>query len=302
MADESEGSLIVVVVDVNPVWWGLQDVKNDKGLTLFECLDHIMTFVNSHLMMNYKNRIAVIASHTNESRFLYPVQESPATAEDTEGARHVADGKYEHFAKVNDAMQDELRQLLFRNPTVVHTDTLLAGSLATGLCYIHRIQKECAAGQQIKSRLLVIKAADDSASQYMNFMNVIFTAQKQSIPIDACILEKDSGLLQQACDITGGMYLKIPQISGLLQYLLWVFLPDPSLRDTLTLPPAIHVDYRAACFCHRTLIDIGYVCSVCLSIFCTYSPICSTCHTAFKLKTAPVLKAKKKKKSALQTS
>ncbi|XP_038061835.1 general transcription factor IIH subunit 3-like isoform X2 [Patiria miniata] len=235
-------------------------------------------------------------------RFLYPVQESPATAEDTEGARHVADGKYEHFAKVNDAMQDELRQLLFRNPTVVHTDTLLAGSLATGLCYIHRIQKECAAGQQIKSRLLVIKAADDSASQYMNFMNVIFTAQKQSIPIDACILEKDSGLLQQACDITGGMYLKIPQISGLLQYLLWVFLPDPSLRDTLTLPPAIHVDYRAACFCHRTLIDIGYVCSVCLSIFCTYSPICSTCHTAFKLKTAPVLKAKKKKKSALQTS
>ena len=25
----------------------------------------------------------------------------------------------------------------------------------------------------------VLKAADDSASQYMNFMNVIFTAQKQ---------------------------------------------------------------------------------------------------------------------------
>lgn len=45
----------------------------------------------------------------------------------------------------------------------------------------------------------------------------------------------------------------------------WVFLPDPATRQKLVLPPAVRVDYRAACFCHRELIDIGYVCSVCLS-------------------------------------
>jgi len=43
----------------------------------------------------------------------------------------------------------------------------------------------------------VIKAAEDSALQYMNFMNVIFAAQKQNILIDACVLDSDSGLLQQ---------------------------------------------------------------------------------------------------------
>ncbi|XP_033628080.1 general transcription factor IIH subunit 3-like isoform X1 [Asterias rubens] len=292
-----ECSLVVVVVDVNPVWWGLQNGANDKGLTLFECMDHVLAFINSHVMMNQNNKVAVIASHTNESRFLYPGREADVKADD--GGREVRDGKYEHFANINDTVQEEIRKLIVENPTVGHTDTLLAGSLAMGLCYIHRVQKACQAGQKINSRLLVIKAADDNASQYMNLMNVIFTAQKQSIPVDACILEKDSGLLQQACDITNGVYLQIPQINGLLQYLLWVFLPDPSLRETLVLPPSIHVDYRAACFCHRTLIDIGYVCSVCLSIFCTYSPICSTCHTAFKLKTAPVLRAKKKKKTSL---
>ncbi len=47
--------------------------------------------------------------------------------------------------------------------------------------------------------------------------------------------------------------------------LQWVFLPDPSIRKRLTLPPKVQVDYRAACFCHRQLIDIGFVCSVCLS-------------------------------------
>lgn len=45
----------------------------------------------------------------------------------------------------------------------------------------------------------------------------------------------------------------------------WLFLTDPSTRGKLTLPPRAQVDYRAACFCHRTLIDVGYVCSVCLS-------------------------------------
>ncbi|EHB15947.1 General transcription factor IIH subunit 3 [Heterocephalus glaber] len=84
-------------------------------------------------------------------------------------------------------------------------------------------------------------------------------------------------------------------MASLLQYLLWVFLSDQDQRAQLILPPPIHVDYRAACFCHRNLIEIGYVCSVCLSIFCNFSPICTTCETAFKISLPPVLKAKKKK-------
>ncbi|XP_052278359.1 general transcription factor IIH subunit 3-like [Dreissena polymorpha] len=91
----------------------------------------------------------------------------------------------------------------------------------------------------------------------------------ENVVIDACILESDSGLLQQACDITGGMYLKIPQPAGLLQYLLWVNLPDPVSREKLNLSPRVQVNYRAACFCHRNIIDIGYVCSVCLSSMCS---------------------------------
>ena len=42
----------------------------------------------------------------------------------------------------------------------------------------------------------------------------------QSVVVDACVLDNESGLLQQACDITGGIYLKIPQLAGLLQYLM----------------------------------------------------------------------------------
>ena len=59
----------------------------------------------------------------------------------------------------------------------------------------------------------------DSAAQYMNYMNIFFTAQKMTIPIDICKIMQDSGLLQQGSDITGGTFLKVEQLGGLLQYL-----------------------------------------------------------------------------------
>ncbi|XP_061527792.1 general transcription factor IIH subunit 3 isoform X3 [Phycodurus eques] len=272
MASEEEISLLVIVVDVNPIWWG-QQAQREPQFTLSNCMDAVMVMANAHVAMSRINKLAVIASHCKDSHFLYPSQSQPGGD-----------------STVDDACSSGEVEV-----TGGSTDTMLAGSLAKALCYINRVSKELEVGQEVKSRILVIKAADDCALQYMNFMNVIFAAQKQSILIDACVLESDSGLLQQACDITGGLYLKIPQKAALAQYLLWVFLPDGEQRSQLLLPPPAHVDYRAACFCHRNLIQIGYVCSVCLSIFCNFSPICTTCETAFKIQLPQMVKGKKKK-------
>ncbi|XP_028680490.1 general transcription factor IIH subunit 3 [Erpetoichthys calabaricus] len=296
MASDDELSLLLIVVDVNPLWWG-RKAQEEPEFSLSKCIDAIMVLGNSHLVMSRNNRLAVIASHCQESHFLYPSKHWKggdfASDENGAGSR---DGKFELLTVANDLIVQEVKHLIARTQVRgQQTDTLLAGSLAKALCYIHRVTKQLEAGQEMKSRILVIKAAEDCASQYMNFMNVIFAAQKQGVLIDACVLDADSGLLQQACDITGGLYLKIPQTKSLGQYLLWVFLPDPDQRSQLVLPPPVHVDYRAACFCHRNLIEIGYVCSVCLSIFCNFSPICTTCETAFKIALPPVLKAKKKK-------
>uniref|UniRef100_A0A7M4G2Y9 General transcription factor IIH subunit 3 n=1 Tax=Crocodylus porosus TaxID=8502 RepID=A0A7M4G2Y9_CROPO len=56
---EDELSLLVAVVDANPIWWG-------QKFTLSKCLDAVMVMGNSHLFMNRSNRLAVIASHTQE--------------------------------------------------------------------------------------------------------------------------------------------------------------------------------------------------------------------------------------------
>ncbi|XP_061672916.1 general transcription factor IIH subunit 3 isoform X1 [Syngnathoides biaculeatus] len=315
MASEEEVSLLVIVVDVNPIWWGQQG-QREPQFTLPKCMDSVMVMANAHVAMSRINKLAVIASHCKDSHFLYPSPGGDSAADD---ACSSGDGKYELLSGANAVIADRIRNLMSNiEVTGGSTDTMLAGSLAKALCYINRVSKELEGivfheyfsfklscviffhvfflvGQEVKSRILVIKAADDCALQYMNFMNVIFAAQKQNILIDACVLESDSGLLQQACDITGGLYLKIPQKAALAQYLLWVFLPDAEQRSQLLLPPPAHVDYRAACFCHRNLIQIGYVCSVCLSIFCNFSPICTTCETAFKMQLPQMVKGKKKK-------
>ncbi|XP_064210884.1 general transcription factor IIH subunit 3 isoform X1 [Tribolium castaneum] len=301
----SETSLLVVIVDSNPS----QKMLRDNPHVLTHCIDSVIAFANSHLMQKAQNKLAVMACHSKTSEFIYPGPNKPLDV------RQI-DGQYEVFTAVEKTIKQNLAKLLATEKSTLVTESLLAGAIAMALCYIARIQRTKPPGCVLNSRILVVTGSGDSASQYMNYMNVFFTAQKQGIVIDVCALDQHLSLLQQGCDITGGLYLKVPQLQGLLQYLLtwkhwrvknplpalptlnyfqWVFLPEPPIRQKLVLPPPVKVDYRAACFCHRELIDIGYVCSVCLSIFCKFSPICTTCHTVFKIPGPLAVKPKKRK-------
>lgn len=57
---------------------------------------------------------------------------------------------------------------------------------------------------------------------------------------------------------------------------------DPYSCELLLLPRPTVVDFRASCFCHKNSIDVGWVCSVCLSIFCEKLPVCITCGADFQ--------------------
>ncbi|KXJ29229.1 General transcription factor IIH subunit 3 [Exaiptasia diaphana] len=190
---------------------------------------------------------------------------------------------------MNDMIVEEIKELIAdvnlpedsNNPA-----SALPSALCMALCF----------GFKLKPRILIVKASPDEADQYLTTMNCIFAAQKNNVIIDSCSLHQSSGFLQQAADVTGGVYLKIDETLSLLQHLLWLYLPGHHTRDMLVLPSSQDIDYRAACFCHRKLVDIGFVCSVCLSIYCHFRPRCMTCQTLFKLPSLPLSRQKKKKK------
>lgn len=162
-------------------------------------------------------------------------------------------------------------------------------------------------GGTLQARILIISVSSstDSAHQYIPIMNSIFACQRLHIPIDICKLSGDAVFLQQASDATRGVYMALHDPRGLLQYLMMAFLPDQRSRRHLVLPTRVDVDFRAACFCHRRIVNVGFVCSICLSIFCEPPDdgVCLTCGTQLVLgeygaKPALVARKKQKKKRA----
>ncbi|CAG7659352.1 unnamed protein product [Allacma fusca] len=252
-------------------------------------------------MLQAGNQVAIIGSHLNNCHYIYPKE----VVKGPKPVHRQQDGQYEVFYELEVTVREKVKEIVKEKSFVTSKDvantrgggnytSCLASALSRALCYINRKEKELQSGEKLDSRILVISGSSESSAQYMAFMNAFFTAQKQGVTIDACVLGPYATLLGQGADLTGGIYLKPPQIPGLLQYLMWIFLPDVSMRKKLALPPQEPVDYRAACFCHRHLIEQGFVCSVCLSIFCKFSPICTTCHAVFKAPPMPAKIGKKK--------
>lgn len=191
----------------------------------------------------------------------------------------------------------------------------------------------------LHARILVVSVSDSEPAQYIATMNAVFAAAHARIPIDTLSLSPYASptFLQQAAFITGGSYLSaatpppaprlssasdpptaaaaaaaappsppdLTRVRGLLTYLFFALLPDAAARAHLVRPTQHGIDFRAACFCHRRVVDTGFVCSVCLSIFCAAPPDaeCLTCGTKLALghygaRPQLVPRRKKKKKKA----
>ena len=193
--------------------------------------------------------------------------------------------KYRPFALIEDCLLTSLRNLISSTTELdisSTTTTQMAGALTLALSYINKASlsfsdtsstsKSAPTGLEtnnvptgLQSRILVISVSGDLAHQYIPIMNTTFAAQRLRIPIDILKLAGDTVFLQQASDATKGIYMQLRNPQGLLQYLMMAFLPDQMSRKHLVAPTQEVVDFRAACFCHRRVVDVGFVCSICLS-------------------------------------
>jgi len=241
---------------------------------------------------------------------------------------------YRPFHLISTALYASLSTLMRTTPpsTLSTPTTALAGALTLALSYINKQTTLLspsttsipsttlnASAPALTSRILVISVSTASPTQYIPFMNTIFAAQRMGVPIDILSLAGSASFLQQASDATNGTYVSLPPpipspattnpstthtpplAHGLLPTLLLAFLPDATARTHLIAPTQASVDFRAACFCHRKVVDIGFVCSICLSIFCEppEGAVCLTCGTHLRLGEygrRPVVVARRRKK------
>ncbi|RKF81105.1 General transcription and DNA repair factor IIH subunit tfb4 [Golovinomyces cichoracearum] len=293
-------SLLVIVLDTNPQAWAFLSTS----LSLTNAVKNILIFINAHLAINNANQVAVVASHCHHPVWLYP--RPPSESEDTKIKNAPPPNldttkKFRPFAEVESSILTSLRKLINNTAEedISSTNTTqMAGALTLALSFINKasinfygtlseVESGLAAADTtekpmcLQSRILVVSVSGDLAHQYIPIMNITFAAQRLKVPIDICKLAGDTVFLQQASDATKGIYMHLRSPQGFLQYLMMAFLPDLASRKHLVVPTQETIDFRAACFCHRKVVDIGFVCSVCLSIFCSppEGAVCLICST-----------------------
>ncbi|KTW28838.1 hypothetical protein T552_01467 [Pneumocystis carinii B80] len=281
--DDEKSNLLVVILDTNPFGWD----EISEYISFDSAIKELLVFFNAHLSLNQNNDLAVLASHIDFVQYLYPTAEK-MTQEDKIVRENKEEGckgpnLYWPFYIMNKQIKENLEKLIDQSNKEEDRyvrSTMLGGSLCMALAYVNRCMQNNGENR-IKARIFILSVSSDITFQYIAIMNCIFSAQKKKIPIDVCKIGKDTVFLQQASDATKGIYLHLDKPKSLLQYLMMVFLPDQKVRQYLVLPFQLNVDFRAACFCHKKIVDIGYVCSVCLSIFCIKQPKCLVCDTIF---------------------
>lgn len=327
---EETPSLLSIILDTNPrAWAALNSV-----LPLSRAIANILVFVNAHLAFSNANQVALIAAHVNRAEWLYPLppepDKPPAAApagddgsgdtlmRDASSAPPTSANKYPQFAQIEHAVLSSIRALVNETTEedLASTTTQLSGALTIALCHINKAARQLttstgsaddaarqnsSAPPALKGRILVISVSDSEPIQYIPTMNAVFAAAHAQVAIDTLSLAGEPAFLQQACFNTNGTFLAASNPQGLLTYLMFGLIADTEARRSLVPPTHDKVDFRAACFCHGKVIDIGFVCSICLSIFCEQleNAECLTCGTRLALGnygSKPAVVPRKKKK------
>ncbi|KAI0344672.1 transcription factor Tfb4 [Trametopsis cervina] len=293
-----KASHLSVILDLSPTQWHLSGLPSNKpSLPLSTFLSQMLAFLNAHMACKDENSLAVFGALPGKSVMLY------STTMPTDEQAIVPDSNTYRPFKILDStvMQSILQQVNALGEPEQEAPIDFVGALTKSLCYINRVTNVASARTEgiiglPDPRILIISVSPDQSSSYISIMNSIFSAQKLKVTIDVCKLYgTDSVFLQQAAHLTGGSYINVERPDALLQFLMMSFLPPPGIRQLISVPTQDKVDFRAACFCHKDIVDIGFVCSVCLSIFCSPVPVCSTCRTKFPMKTLQRLNAVKPK-------
>ncbi|VDC01666.1 unnamed protein product [Peniophora sp. CBMAI 1063] len=292
-------SHLSLILDLSASQWHLsgEPPGNQTPLTLSTFLSHVLTFVNSHVASKPENTLSVFGAFPGKSVLLHSSEAALGTDTDVPGDPN----SYRPFKLVDSVIARGIeRELEGYDMDDNEPPVALVGALTKALCHINRISQHADKpgtnpedpDSLPEPRILILSVSPDLSASYIPVMNSIFSAQKMKVVIDVCkVLGPDTVFLQQVAHLTGGSYIYLEHRNALLQYLIMSFLPPPSMRQYIAVPKQDKVDFRAACFCHKTIVEIAFICSVCLSIFCRPTPICSTCKTKFPIPSLQRLRA-----------
>lgn len=286
-------STLSVLIEASSCSWGkLASQHGDRTIGII--LRAIVSFCNAHLGQSASNQLLVFAYGRSESKkMIY----SSARSDDRNASYIVVDRLKDLLASDSGNSDATIGAPL--GPALAHAfchmkkDSRITTADpcddSLGPAAPSNSEQSESSTERVTNRAVVISMSPIMGSEHGSLMNLFFSAAKQSICVDVVSMGDDftGGILQQAADITGGSFLHAQKPQALLKILMTNMLTDPSYRTAFSKLSHSSVDYRASCACHHKLVSSGWVCSVCLSVLCQYTPICKVCRAAFTITNIP---------------
>ena len=283
---EEVTSLLTVIIDMNALAW------STEGQGSFQlAMKQLFIFINAHLALDHRHQLSIVMCSSQHAQIVFPrppktiepnkdmlmdMDSDVATPQQQQSVDPKPATAFTDFYRIDSLLQTAIQTFNAQSSTSLEASQV-ASALSLALAYTNRMRTP-----ELKSRIFVLSVSQDGPAQYVSMMNCIFAAQSQGTLVDVCRIGSGSSVfLSQASSITGGVYLENIKLDQLVQHLLHIYLPDVSLRNLLCVSGNDEIDFRASCFCHKKHIDIGYVCSVCLSVYCSVQHECGTCHQRF---------------------
>lgn len=271
-------SFLVVVIDLHSDGW-----LHASQIPLWTVLENLTVFVNAHLALNSNNNLAILGFNSMGARILHSTSRN-SSEEDPQSQVHLNGTMIRQFKGFDESMLTAIsKQIVDAHRGGTHGVASVSGPLSLALSHLNRHLRE---NPSTRGHILVVSASsEDIGSKYISTMNTIFTAQKLRVPLDVANFGPPRSFLQQASEFTGGAYLEFREEdeAGLIHFFISVFLVEPSVRKLVNVATKSNVDYSAVCFVTKKILEIGYVCSVCLCIMQNVPgdnkcPVCSSAY------------------------
>lgn len=139
--------------------------------------------------------------------------------------------------------------------------------------------------------------------QYMNLINSAYCAKAHNVMIDILTIEyidpisrrqkvfvsnttanNIQAIFSQVVEVSNGIFQHCSNLTQMFHYLNQIFISNDAIRKNfINTSSQARVDYRAASFDKGNLVEIGFVCSVCLAVYEEFSPVCGSCGNLAKI-------------------
>lgn len=275
MAPPLAPELLLVILDARLILHdGLGPVQQELSVAdLFSCIwDALLVLCRAHSALGSDHQFVLLGAHARRSTLL--------SGSESLGRGCDFDWKAARRATAEFALEDG----------GMSGAPMLAAAISHALCCANRLRQT---QRELHARVLILDGSateSDLSSQGTPLMSCAFAAKARDMIIDCLSLGAEpSVLLRQVANISNGKHRAIGPTGGaeraadvLIPMLLFHFLPGAHVRKELNVTADVQ-NLAAVCACHGETQELGYVCSSCLSIFCSdAAAICPRCSTRFR--------------------